>query len=233
MGLLRLSMLCGVGFVCFLALGCNREEPIKAYQAPKEAAHVNRERIEWKTPAEWVEWPGDEEQTYAGFTLEDLDPLLELTVTYLGREAPGAANVQANVNRWERQLRMPASSKEEVRRLVNKVIVDERPLFMVDLMGPAGVDQKRILGAMVLEGDRVWFFKLMGATARIEKHKKEFDQFVSSLKFNGPRDMGPQRGMKDELVWTKPSGWQYGPEGRVQIVPRVVTVLAGDGRGLA
>jgi len=224
MGLLRLLMAGGVGCLCLLALGCNREEPIKAYQAPKEPAHVHRDRIEWKTPADWIEWPGEEQTTdplptYAGFTVEDADPALEMRVTYLAREAPGAANVQANVNRWQRQLGMPGSSQEEVSQLAKKVMVDGREGYVVDLLGPAGEGQKRILGAMVVEGERVWFFKVMGTAERVGKHKKEFEEFVSSLKLNGPR-----KETREELSWVTPKGWENGGEKPL----RVLTFFAGD-----
>src|SRR5207249_328695 len=107
MSLFRLAAVGGVGCLCLLALGCEKDEPIRAYQAPKEPAHVHRERIEWKAAPDWIEWTGDE-KTYAGFTLEDAQPALEMTVTYLPRqEAPEAADVTANVNRWQRQLGAP------------------------------------------------------------------------------------------------------------------------------
>src|SRR6267142_3194878 len=146
MSLLRLVMAGGAGCLCFLALGCNREEPIKAYQAPKEPAHVHRERIEWKLPVDWIEWPGDGELTYAGFTVEDSDPALEMTVTTLSRrDAPSAADVTANVNRWQRQLEMPGSSPEEIAQLAKRVKVDGLEGYVVNLLGPAGDSQKRIL----------------------------------------------------------------------------------------
>jgi hypothetical protein len=72
---------------------------------------------------------------------------------------------------------------------------------------------------MVLEGDRVWFFKVMGAAARIEKHKSEFEQFVSSLKLTGPR-----KEMKDELAWNTPKGWTFGDERPM----RFLTFFAGE-----
>src|SRR5215204_1655595 len=109
MSLIRLAAVGGLGCLCLLALGCEKEEPIRAYQAPREPAHVHRERIEWKAPPDWVEWTGDE-TTYAGFTIEDGQPTLELTVTYLPRQAPNAADLTANVNRWQRQIKAPLSS---------------------------------------------------------------------------------------------------------------------------
>jgi len=217
-------MLGGVGLACLLALGCNREEPIKAYQAPKEPAHVHHDRLEWKTPGQWIEWPGPDEQTYGGFTIEETQPPLELLINAFPRQAPSAADVTANVNRWQGQLGMPGSSKEEVRTLVKKVMAGERAVFQVDLAGPPGPDQKRILAAMAVDGNRVWFFKLMGSAARIEKHKAEFDQFVSSLRFNGPGNSAPEQGSKDGLAWTRPGGWEYGGEGQF----RVLTLFGGD-----
>ena len=94
MSLFRLAAAGGLGCLCLLALGCEKDEPIRAYQAPKEPAHVHRERIEWKAAPDWIEWTGDEQtQSYAGFTLEESQPPLEMTVTYLPRQAPEAADV--------------------------------------------------------------------------------------------------------------------------------------------
>ncbi|HEV8290531.1 MAG TPA: hypothetical protein VGP94_01345 [Tepidisphaeraceae bacterium] len=217
MSLFRLAAAGGVGCLCLLALGCEKEQPIRAYQAPRDPGHVHRERIEWKAPADWIEWPGDE-LTYAGFTLEDGQPALEMTLTYLPRQAPGAADMMANVNRWQRQLGAPLGSKEEVNQLARKMSLDGREGYVVDLMGPAG--EKRILGAMAIEGDRVWFLKVMGPSARVEKHKKEFEDFLSSLKLNGPR-----KEMKDELAWITPPSWTNGDERPM----RFLTFLAGDG----
>src|SRR2546421_12516735 len=96
MGLLRLSMIGGVGLACLLALGCNREEPIKAYQAPREPARVHHERLEWKTPGEWIEWPGPDEQSYGGFYLLKCQRPLELIINALTREGPKAAGVECH-----------------------------------------------------------------------------------------------------------------------------------------
>ena len=103
-------------------------------------------------------------------------------------------------------------------------MADGRAVFQVDLKGSDEGGQKRILAAMAVDGDRVWFFKLMGPTARLEKHKAEFDQFVPSLRFNAFRNSAAEKGNKDGLAWTKPIGWEYG--GEVQF--RVLTMFGGD-----
>src|SRR6185436_2203005 len=220
MRLFSLIVAGGLGCLCLLALGCEKEDPIRTYQVAKDPVHVHHDRIEWKAPVDWVEWTGDEEtRTYAGFTLEDALPPLEMTVTILGRDAPEAADVAANVNRWQRQLKAPLSSKEQVDQLAKKISLDGREAYTVDLLGPAGDDQKRILGAMAIEGDRVWFFKIMGPSARVEKHKKEFEDFLSTLKLNGPR-----KEFKGPLAFTTPPGWINAGDRPVVFL----TFLAGD-----
>lgn len=225
MSLLRLSILAGMGLICLLALGCEREDPIATYQAPKEPPHIHRDRIEWKAPANWVEWPGDERPIagftiLAGFTLDDNDPPLELTVSYLERgEAPEAGSLRANVNRWERQLKMPPSPPEQVKQLARKIVVSDRNGYQVDLLGPAGDEQKRTLAAMISEGDRVWFVKVMGEASRVEKRKSEFDQLLSSLILRGPK-----KESKGELLWNTPEDWINAGERPM----RFLTFLAGD-----
>src|SRR5882672_7518032 len=102
-------------FLCAFIAGCDREDPIKAYQAPREPAKTHHDRLEWTTPGQWIEWPGDEQpdaggvRTYVGFTLDGQQPPLELAVTVFDRASPSAADVPANVNRWERQVGKPLS----------------------------------------------------------------------------------------------------------------------------
>src|ERR1700739_3174762 len=43
--------------------------------------------------------------------------------------------------------------------------------------------QQRLLGAILPHGDRTWFFKLLGPEDAVEKHAKEFKQFVHSVRF--------------------------------------------------
>ena len=203
MRLFSLLATLGLGCLSLLALGCEKEEAVRAYQAPKEPAHVHHDRIEWKIPTDWIEWTGDEQtRTYAGFTIEDTNPPLEMTVTLLPRQAPSAADVTANVNRWQRQLEAPLSSQEQVDQLARKQTFDGREGYVVDLLGPPGPEQKRILGAMAIDGDRVWFFKMMGPVQRLEKHKKEFEDFLTTLKLNGPR-----KEFKGPLAFNTPPGW--------------------------
>jgi hypothetical protein len=150
-----------------------------------------------------------------GFTIDEQSPPIEMSLMQLPRSAAGAADVLANVNRWERQLELPLSTPEQVEKLVVKVPLDGRTANVVDLLGKDGPEQRRMFAAMIVDGDRVWFFKIMGPAARMAAHKAEFEQFVASLKINGPKDSGAQvsdaqRQYKTPLSWVVPAGWENG-----------------------
>jgi hypothetical protein len=218
---LRVALVLAVGW----AVGCDREEPIRSYKALKDPPHAHRERLEWKVPGDWVEWPGDD-TTYAGFTLSE-KPQLEMTITALPRSASGAADVVANVNRWQRQMGMPATSPEETSGLVKEIVVDGRPVQMVDLMSkPASeaAPRTRTLAAMTVDGDRVWFFTAKGDADALEKHKKEFEEFVASLKFNAAKMAAARRETRGPLSYVIPAGWEDGGPREM----RFMTYYAGD-----
>ncbi len=61
-----------------------------------------------------------------------------------------------------------------------------------------GMVEQRLLGAIVPDGDRTWFFKLMGESAAVTAEQGRFDEFVRSVKFGaGDRP----------VTWTPPAGW--------------------------
>jgi hypothetical protein len=196
-------------WLCGLGVGCNREEPIRAYQTPHEAVEVHHDRVEWTTPGSWVEWPAERPEI-VGFTIDEQSPPIQMAFSSLERTSPSAADVLANVNRWERQVGIPLSTPEQADKVVTKVPLGGRTANVVDLLGPPGGDQKRLFAAMIVDGNEVWFFKTMGPAARMAAHKSEWDQFISSVKINGPKETGPQRQYKPPLSWIVPEGWENG-----------------------
>ncbi len=83
-----------------------------------------------------------------------------------------------NVNRWRQQLRLPTVMKGEIAKDVKTIKVDRQDSDYFDLIGA----EKRILGAIIVRGDRAWFFKMIGPPDDVGKHKAEFEAFVKSLK---------------------------------------------------
>jgi len=62
---------------------------------------------------------------------------------------------------------------------------------------------ERLLGAIVPHNDRTWFVKLLGPQPAVDKHEKEFTQFIESVRF-------PDKGDRP-ITWDVPKGWEEKP----------------------
>lgn len=71
------------------------------------------------------------------------------------------------------------------------------------------VAKERILGAIVPAGGDGgwWFFKMMGPTDAIEAQRKQFEQFIESLRFLS--------GEESPIVWTAPENWIQAPPSKM------------------
>lgn len=61
----------------------------------------------------------------------------------------------------------------------------------------------RMLGAVVPQGEREWFFKVTGANELVSQHADDFTTFVKTIKFGEGDDTDPQ--------WELPEGWTLEP----------------------
>lgn len=61
----------------------------------------------------------------------------------------------------------------------------------------------RMLGAIVPQGDKAWFFKVSGARDSIEAQATTFDAFIKSLELGESADVDP--------TWELPDGWKQEP----------------------
>jgi hypothetical protein len=87
--------------------------------------------------------------------------------------------------------------EEDVRHY--KAVRLEQPKPVAKTRAPMA--EQRLLAAIVPQGDRTWFFKLVGPTATIGKLTDPFDQFIHSIRF----DEGA------EISWKLPDGWEQHP----------------------
>jgi hypothetical protein len=182
----------------FSLLGCDKDEGIAIYTAPKDPApatapvmniadainapqadpHGNAHgaaatSLTWSVPEGWKQEAGSE-MRFATLVVND-NPRVELTVIPLGGSA---GDVQANVNRWEGQLGLPATPAEKLDAIVKKTSPNGLDVKAVDLAGK----DNRMLAAIVPHGGRVWFFKVVGPPDIVGKQKEKFDTFLASLK---------------------------------------------------
>ncbi|HEX4792768.1 MAG TPA: hypothetical protein VH370_03195 [Humisphaera sp.] len=193
--------------------GCDREDPIRAYQAPKETVATDQPSmadmgaasarssandladLRWTLPGDWqlVQTPDDPKAIFhadARIAVDPGNPQLLLSVSHLSGDAPGARSTLMNVNRWEGQAGLPPSTESTLPSVVTNVQVGDLTVSLVDLKN----NGKQLLGAIVPHADRTWFFKLEGPDQQIGPHQAQFDQFIRSLHFEqaAPAQQQPQ-----------------------------------------
>jgi hypothetical protein len=68
-----------------------------------------------------------------------------------------------------------------------------------------GKPAQRLLGAIIPHGKKVWFFKLLGVQTAVDRHEKEFEPFIRSVRFTDKAD--------PPISWTVPKEWKEKPSG--------------------
>jgi hypothetical protein len=142
--------------------------------------------IAWDVPSAWTTAPNPNPMRKATYKIPkaqgDADDA-ELAVS------SAAGGVEANVDRWAKQFG-DAKAKTEPRT------VNGLKITMVEIKGTyagggpmmgaaaaaAGPKEKQmLLGAIVEQGDRQHFFKMVGPEKTVTAAKKDFDKLVSSV----------------------------------------------------
>lgn len=212
----------------FLA-GCDKEEPITSYSAPKDPQVVT-----WSVPKGWKSLPPNREfAQYAAFAAGEGDDAVKVTVSFLLPDAPGASDLLLNVNRWRKQLQLPLAEASELGRLVVPSRQGDLIIQWVDLSAPSG---NRMHAAIIPRQDRIWFFKMAAETDRIQNQKENFDAFVQSARFLSPAAeplAAPEAvttpapvsiSSASELNFTLPAGWTREPNANSM---RILTLSTG------
>jgi hypothetical protein len=197
--LIILSLAAGVVF----GFGCDRDDQITSYEAPKEravatppqfamadaaeaAAPAEQQEaapVIWAVPAGWKQLAGSE-MRFATFRVSEASPNIQLTVIPLG---PESGQLLPNLNRWEQQLDLPPSSEADAPKRVTEVKLADSTAYTIDLANK----QQRMLAAIIPHENRVWFFKLVGPATVVSPQKEAFDAFIKSIKFAGGGAPGP------------------------------------------
>jgi hypothetical protein len=179
-----------IGAACFN--GCDRDDGINVYVAPKDPPVVQHksvaktEPIEWTLPPGWTRLPSAGQSAFGSFAkiqvLPD-DPTLTLNVNLIQND-----DVAANVNRWEGQLGLPPTPAAELGAKVKTIQVEAHPAHRVDLSGtdPDSKTPTRLLAVILPQGDGSAFsFLLKGPADKVAPLEPAFDAFIASVKFPG------------------------------------------------
>lgn len=226
--------------------GCDRDDGIRTYNAPKDpppgaAPVVEAGETHWIVPPTWKTLPPGP-MAKAAYVVSE-NPPIKMTVSQVTSMGSGAATVLANVNRWEGQLGAPKTPEAEIGKLVTPIPLQGREALMVDLTGPAtdGKLQPRMLAAMIPDNDVVWVFKMTGGADQIEGQKAAFEGVVKSFHLDGephpsttsgnppaapppaPADAQPGA-IPGIATYALPEGWRIDPRPRQM---REATIVVG------
>jgi hypothetical protein len=162
--------------------GQPRERPARpdlaASATTPPAAPAADSPITYEVPEGWL--PGRMNQfRKAAFDIQSGTEKAELTVIDLS-----PSPVLANVVRWAGEVGVTGVTDANLSEYVSKTTVDGIESDLVVVFGPEDASPRlATLGAIVPRGDLVWFVKLKGDAALVERERAHFESFLKSLKF--------------------------------------------------
>lgn len=201
--------------------------------------------IACEAPPGWKEKPDHSGMRLASYAVPG-DPDADCGVTLL----PSGGGVEANVNRWRKQMGLPDASPEEIAKLPKRQLLAGDAL-LVELegsysgMGGAPKPGYKLLGAVRPVPPAILFVKMVGPKAVIEAERGGFEALLRSIRTAKPlADPGGAKEAPEggSFKWDVPQGWtladprsmrlvsfNVGPSGETECY---VVVLGGDGGGL-
>ena len=184
-------------------------------------AGVPRSTARWSvvTPQGWTPLPAAPLRDH-GWKLGP-EGKAECTLSLLSGMAGG---LEANVNRWRKQMSLPPASAEELAALpkLTWLGVDAREVSLEgDYRGMGDVvqvPQAQLLGRVAVLPEGTAFLKLVGPAGVVAVERARFTALAESLKVEmtapAKPDAGPSGappGERQRLAWTAPEGWVQGP----------------------
>lgn len=140
----------------------------------------------WTLPPGWQSVPPSQ-FLLAEFSISGANGAkAEVNVAEMGGEGGG---LLANVNRWRGQLGLGAVGEKDLSQLAQPLDVPGGKATLVDF---AGVNAKtgaptRLVGAIVAQNDRTWFYKLLGDGQIVALQKDAFTKFIQSANYANAR----------------------------------------------
>jgi hypothetical protein len=138
----------------------------------------------WQVPAGWQEVSAGQFLIAKFMLTGDGGVTAAVNVSMSAGDGGGLA---ANVNRWRGQLGLAPLSADDLNKSLTTVASTSGAAWLVDMSGTdARTGQPaRLVGIVVSQSDRTWFYKLMGDAKVVAGQKDTFTQFVQSAGYPG------------------------------------------------
>jgi hypothetical protein len=153
---------------------------VRALEEIEELARMRGEEpappeIKFTLPKGWKEVPAGQFQT-ARFVVGDEKEPVEISISSAG------GDLASNINRWRGQVGQEPISEEQIASAMTPTKVSGLDGGQIEIVGPPGEKQQAILGVIAPSSGRNWFIKLKGPAKPALEQKKNFEDFVKSLK---------------------------------------------------
>jgi hypothetical protein len=139
--------------------------------------------ITWKKPATWTEQPPSSMRVGSFLVTGPDGQQADVSIIPLSGSAGGDL---ANINRWRDQIDLPPLSADALSQHLHEVRMTAGVVRIVDFVSDKnlidGKFKKRVLAATLKQGERTWFFKMMGDDRTVEQSKKAFNDFLASVR---------------------------------------------------
>jgi len=141
---------------------------------------ANPDKPTWEVPANWKEIAAGQ-FLIAKFVIADAETT-QVNVSLSGGTGGGLVE---NVNRWRGQLGLSPLSDSDITKLATTLDTPGGKATVVDFSGTdARSGQKaRLIGAILPQGNRTWFYKLMGDEQVVGRERQAFSKFVQTAKY--------------------------------------------------
>lgn len=226
------------------ASGKARVGPQDAFERFGDTAKAGRSggAFAWELPSGWKELPATEMRN-GNFAVPGREGL-ECFITVL---PGGGGGLAANLNRWRKQMSLPALTDAEIAALPRiSMLGAQVPFLQMDgtYSGKAG---HTMAAALAERAGTAVSVKMIGPSASVAAELERFKALCASVRDAQPESAddphAPVGGFDPAaLKWTPPAGWTQGPAKQMRLVTFLpegqsgvecaVTVLANDGGGL-
>jgi len=145
--------------------------------------HVHESgKPQWQIPPGWTETPGGQFLVAKFNITGENNAQAAVNVSMSAGDGGGWVG---NVNRWRRQVGLGELADAEITKQTTTIDVEGGKANIVEISGtdPKSNQTTKVIGAMVARPGQVWFYKLMGSDALIDREKAAFLKFVQSAHY--------------------------------------------------
>ncbi len=156
--------------------------PVSGISAPNTADSPAGAKPAWEVPSGWQEVAGGP-FLISKFQINGEDAA-QASVN-ISMSVGDGGGVYANINRWRRQVSLEELPETDLKREVQEIITPSGTALVVQMVGkdPKTSEKTGVVGAVVQQSGRTWFYKLMGNEEVVARQKEAFVGFLKTAKY--------------------------------------------------